>query len=291
MTSSPASSRKNLPTLWVSLALAGTLGGVLYLVSSSLPFLVSSPTTDPHFGALNSCALQELTAPRLGYAVSWDVKNLAVYSASQLLWCAGDGSRKHDGAQGITRATFDGEGTLWLATRASAQAPPQLQYWAKDEAAPKVLAQFAPTALIGTRHGVVILDVEGQVVALRKNGEVGGTTQLKHALNSPTGLIASDDGELVLLVAATGVFAFRAADAVEVRRESPCEVEFAWWLPNGSTARLACAPQMSWALDVDLRSGASEKAQLKNTGASMLLPGTGIYVESCDRLPCTASPP
>jgi hypothetical protein len=219
------------------------------------------------------------------------MKNLAIYSASQLLWCTGDGKRKYDGAQGITRATFDGEGTLWLATRASAEQPPQLQYWSKDEAVPRVLAQFAPTTLIGTSHGVVILDVAGQVVSLRKNGDVGGTTALKHALESPTGLIASDDGELVLLVAATGVFAFRSADAVEVRRESPCEVEFAWWLPKSSLARLACAPQMSWSLDVDMKSGASEKARLKNVDPSALLPGSGVYVESCDRLPCTASPP
>lgn len=284
------SSRKLLPTWWVSLALAGTLGGVLYLITSSLPFLVSSPTTDSHFGALNSCVLKNLAAPRLGFAVSWDVKNLVSYSASELVWCHADGRAQKHSLQGITRAAFDGQGTLWLATRASADQPPQLLYWT-DQPEPSLLAQFAPTTLVGAKEGVVILDVAGQVTSLRKTGEVAGSTPLKQGLVSPTGLIANDDGSLVLLVAATGVFAFRATDAAEVRRESPCPVEYAWWLPNGTTARLACAPDRSWALDVDMRSGASEKAQLQHVGASTLLPLSGLYVESCDALPCTASAP
>ncbi|MBX7112857.1 MAG: hypothetical protein K1X64_00885 [Myxococcaceae bacterium] len=279
-----------MPTWWVSLALAGTLGGVLYLITSSLPFLVSSPTTDSHFGALNSCVLKNLAAPRLGYAVSWDLKNLVSYSASELVWCHANGDAQKHSLQGITRAAFDGQGTLWLATRASAEQPPQLLYW-NEQAEPSLLAQFAPTTLVGVKEGVVILGVDGQVTSLRKSGQVAGSTSLKQGLTSPTGLIANDDGSLVLLVAATGVFAFQAHDATEVRRESPCPVEYAWWLPNGTTARLACAPNHSWALDVDMRSGTSEKAELQHSGPSTLLPLSGLYVESCDGLPCTAPAP
>ena len=48
-------------TLLVSLGMAAGFGAVVYLVSSSLPFLASSAVSDAHFGALNDCALAALT--------------------------------------------------------------------------------------------------------------------------------------------------------------------------------------------------------------------------------------
>lgn len=275
---------------WMTLALAGTLGGVLYLITSSVPFLVSSPTTDPNFGALNSCVLKNLKALRLGYAVSWDRKQLVAFSAEELLWCKADGEPHRQALPGITQASFDGKGRLWLATRGSDEAPPQLWLSLAEQAKP-FSAPFAPTSLVGTKTGAVILDAKGQVTAIRSTTDVGGTTSLNYAVNSPTGLITSADGTMTLLVAGTGIFAFRSDTAELVRKESPCEVEYAWWLPNSSLARIACGPEKSWAIDMSLVSGASEKASLSNGGPSVLLPTTGIYVESCDRLPCTASPP
>ena len=73
-------------TLLITLGVAGSLGAVLYGVSSSLPFLASSSTADVNFGALNACA-QRAVGTRTGFAVAHDGRSLAVFSGAALVRC------------------------------------------------------------------------------------------------------------------------------------------------------------------------------------------------------------
>jgi hypothetical protein len=268
-------------TLLVTLGVAASLGAVLYGVSSSLPFLASSATSDVTFGALNGCA-QRAVAARTGFAVAHDGRSLAVFSGSQAVRCsatADGGAVQLDlNVRGVATAAFDFDGGLWLSREG---------VWLGDAGFPEV----RPVALAGTRHGVVALEASGRVLALAPGGAVAAVAQLPRPVDGAPQLIVSSDGERVALPVSGGVFVWDAATLKNVRAEAPCAVEAAWWLPKGRRLLLQCAPD--FALEWDVESGAQTAAPQRKgaRGRSVLVPGLDLYVSACEQLPCTAAPP
>lgn len=267
-------------TLLVTLGVAASLGAVLYVVSSSLPFLASSAVSDPRFGALNACA-QGAVSSRTGFAVSHDARALAVFSGSQAVRCellADAGAEAHDLAStGVAAAAFDFSGGLWLARNG---------LWLGDAG----FADVVPVSLAGTKHGMVAVEASGRVLALRGGDVIAAVAQLPRQVEGTPQLIVSSDGERVALPIAGGVYVWDTATLSSVRAEAPCSVEAAWWLPGGRRMLLQCAPD--FALEWDVDTGAQTAApQKKNRSRSVLVPGLDVYVSSCEQLPCTAAPP
>lgn len=268
-------------TLLVTLGLAGSLGAVLYGVSSSLPFLASSATSDVNFAALNGCA-QRAVAVRTGFALAPDGRSLAVFSGSQTVRCHSqvDGGAEAEpmpGWAGVTAAAFDFDGRLWLARDG---------LWLGDAG----FADVKPVGLAGTRHGVVAVEANGRVLALKPGGVVQAVAQLPKSVEGAPQLIVSSDGERAALPVAGGVFIWDTATLSSVRAEAPCAVEAAWWLPTGHKLLLQCAPDFALEWDVDSGDKTAAPPRKKRT-RSVLLQGLGVYVASCEQLPCTSSPP
>src|SRR5439155_15591366 len=112
--------RSALMMLALSLATVAALGMIIYLASSSLPYLLSSANTDVTFGAMNLCASDLLREPRLGFAVAADASKEAAYSGNKIAVCArpADGGtplRSEVALAGVAAAAFDFDGTLWAA--------------------------------------------------------------------------------------------------------------------------------------------------------------------------------
>jgi hypothetical protein len=281
-----------------TVGLAGALALIVYLAVTSLPYLASSPSTDPTFGALDACVLGALEQ-RTGFAVSRDAARVAAWSPDRLVECGpGDvAPRRAWPKPGITLGAYDGEGTLWLAQRASGTTdagearrdPPRLWAW-RDGVSPAAVAELEVQGLAGTARGVVVLEASGQVSALDTSGAVAGSVALPTTDVRGAALGASGDGERVAVVVAGGVYVL-GADAALRRAEAPCAVDFAWWLPGGHRALLACRPPGSLYLSVDLDSGRAEAAPRRARVHSSLVGPAGPWVERCDVLPCTAPPP
>ena len=82
----------------------------------SLPYLMSSPAADPHFGALNQCLTQASQGPRLGWAVAPDASRAATFGARAVTLCGKQGPATVFSIPGVTAITFDGGNRLWVAT-------------------------------------------------------------------------------------------------------------------------------------------------------------------------------
>ena len=113
-----------LLTFLLSLAMATVLGVVVYVVTSTLPYLATSPTTDPNFGNQNHCLLTALPADRTGFAVFGT--EAVAYSGTRLARCAEHGPARLYDITGVTRASFDWKGALWLSRHAETNTPPEL---------------------------------------------------------------------------------------------------------------------------------------------------------------------
>jgi hypothetical protein len=273
-------------TLLVSLGIAASLGAVVYVVSSSLPFLASSAVSDAHFGALNACALAALKPPRTGFAVSNDGDALVAFSGGETVRCdaAPDGGAftARVPLDGVTAAAFDFDGGLWLARESL--------YRAADGGV-QAFAQVAPVALVGTPHGAVALEASGRVVAVAPDGDVLGVAQLPHAVTGATSFLTSADGERLALIISGGVFVWSTLALKPLRAEAPCAVEAAWWLTEGHRLLLQCGPDADFALEWDVDTGAQAAAPARKRSRSGLVAGLKLYVQSCEGLACTAAPP
>jgi hypothetical protein len=285
-------------TLAVTVGTAATLGVVVYLASTSLPFLATTPTTDPVFGELNQCLLDAAQGARVGFAVSADATRAAGYTGAQLAVCAKRAASPDGGAladarvfafPGVTGAAFDFDGTLWLSTEREGEGDPRL--WRLGPAAPERVGDFAPIALAGHAKGVAALDASGRLVSLAADGSALGVAQLPAPPAFGAQLAANADGSLVAVVAGTGLFVYRTADLTQVFAEGPCEVEYLWWEKDPAHALVSCGPKASWALEVDFPAGQREAAPAKERVQSTLVPKQGGYVQACDHLPCSAPSP
>lgn len=281
---------QQLVTLLLSVALAVVLGSLIYFAVTSLPFLAVSPTSDPTFGRINECLLSAVPS-RVGFAVSRDARRALAWSADLAVECV-DGEPAAQKTvwkvAGVVDAAYDGEQRLWLAVRAEDSTTLQIM----ERTGPRPIGRVAPQHLVGTAGGVVVLEPGGRLVSVHADGAVGGLVDLPPMENVQ--LTASADGERVALVVGGGLYVFEAARLVKLRGEAPCDVEYLWWLRDGGDggparrhAQLACGPDSSWGLSLDVDSNAQEKAAPPRERAVLAGP-RGPYVRRCDMLPCTA---
>jgi hypothetical protein len=276
-----------LLTFLLSAALAVVLGVVVYVVTSALPYLATSPTTDPNFGNQNHCLLTALPTNRTGFAVSGT--EAVAYSGSQLARCVDQSAARLYDITGITRASFDSKGALWFARRAETNTPPEL--WRLAEGKPERIGEVTPVGLVGTAFGVVTIDSQGRLVSLDSERTVLGVAQLPAAPPAEVQLTTSADGERVAVVTSGGLFVYDAQRLQKILAEAPCEVEYLWWRKEGHRALVACGPDAEWALELDVNTGARESAPKMDRSQSQLVPQRGLYVQECEHLPCTATSP
>lgn len=263
----------------LSLIIAAALGLLIAIATTSLPYLVSSPTTDPYFGALNHCLTGALHGPRLGWAVAPDASRAATFGARSVALCRKDGPALVFSAPGATAITFDGEGRLWVATGE------QLLRQEADQLVP--VGDFASIALAGHEAGVIALDAEGQLLSISPQGEVLGQAKLP----APGALSVGPGGKLAAVLMGGGVVAYEARTLTPLRAEAPCQVEGLWWMDTPERVLLACSPGQEAALLLDLRTGERADAPCRARQPARRLPGLALYVQGCDGLPCTAPAP
>lgn len=281
--------------LTISVAVAATLGMAIYLVSTSLPYLVDAPAADPRFGAFNRCLISTLREPRAGFAVAPGGEKLAAYGASSVAVCRKGAPAADRGALpagvrlsfgGVSAAAFDFQGNLWL----SAAQGPRPELWVMRSASdpPLSLGEVAPVALVGLPAGVAALDASGRLSSFRAQGGAEHSA-LFRPTSSPL-LAANLDGTLLSVVTGNAVHFLRASDFSLVRLEDSCPAQFLWWLPSPTRALIACAEAGSTLL-IDVATGNKQAASPVKHPRSWLIPQLGAYVQSCDQLPCSAPPP
>jgi hypothetical protein len=263
----------------LSRIIAAALGLLIAIATTSLPYLVSSPTADPYFGALNYCLIGALHGPRLGWAVAPDASRAATFGARSVALCRKDSPAAVFSAPGATAITFDGAGRLWVATGE------QLLRQEADQLVP--VGDFASIALAGHEAGVIALDAEGQLLSISPRGEVLGQAKLP----APGALSVGPGGKLAAVVMGGGVVAYEARTLTPLRAEAPCQVEGLWWMDTPERVLLACGPGHEAALRLDLRTGERADAPRRSRQPARRLPGLALYVQGCDGLPCTAPAP
>jgi hypothetical protein len=268
------------PRSWaLSLLIAAALALLIAVATTSLPYLISSPTTDPHFGALNHCLIGALQGPRLGWAVAPDASRAATFGARAVALCRKQGPAAVFSAPGVTAITFDGEGRLWVATSG------QLLRQEAEQLIP--VGDFSPIALAGHEAGVIALDAEGQLLSISPQGEVLGQAKLP----APGALSVGPEARLAAVVVGGGVVAYEARTLTLLRAEAPCQVEGLWWLDAPDRVLLACEPGGGSALMLNLRTGERAMAPHRSRQPARRLPGLALYVQGCDGLPCTGPAP
>jgi hypothetical protein len=279
-----ANKRLQALTLVVTVGLAVALAGITYLSITSLPYLASSPTTDPVFGAQNACLLSAVPE-RLGFAVSRDGSSVAAWSAKQLVVCAGSPPTPTVFPRtGITQATWDGEGSLWIASGEADGGPNSLLRLEHGVFVER--GHFSPAALVGTAHGVVGLEPTGQLISLSGAGEVSATRALPNSRGVQ--LQVSGDGSLVALYGGGKFAVVNAATLASTPAEVPCPVRNVWWRVGAPFLVVEC---LDIVLEVNALDSTSSLLDPRARTPASLVGAGGTYVTSCDVLPCSVSAP
>ena len=268
------------PRSWaLSLVIAAALGLLLAISTLSLPYLMSSPASDPHFGALNQCLTQVSQGPRLGWAVAPDASRAATFGARGVTLCGKQGPATLFSTLGVTAITFDGGNRLWVATGE------QLLHEEAGQLSP--VGDFAPVALAGHAAGVIAMDAQGQLLSISPQGGVLGQAKLP-----TTGTLSvGPEGKLAAVLVGGGVVAYEAGTLSLLRAEAPCQVEELWWLEAPAQVLLACGPGPGRALTLDLKTGQQAQKEHHPKAPARRLSGLALYVQGCDGLPCTAPAP
>ncbi|MBN8230908.1 hypothetical protein JYK02_25655 [Corallococcus macrosporus] len=272
----------------LTLVIAACLGMLLYVATTSLPYLIASPAGDAHLGALNDCLARQLSgATRLGWAVAPDASRAAVFGPRVVAVCGEDGSHARLEVPGATALTFDGERRLWVATGG--------RLLRERDGALQPVGDIAPPEwLIGHAGGVLALDANGQLVSVAPDGKVLGQAQVP---GSGGRLSVGPGGVLAAVEWGGGVIVYDARTLELVRAEAPCAVEFLWWLDDADQVLLACGDPASpdapgpASLRFNVRTGAHEAVPARTRAPARRLSDRALYVQGCDGFPCTASPP
>ncbi|MFT3713736.1 MAG: hypothetical protein QM817_39255 [Archangium sp.] len=276
------SQRAQLITLIVTGALTVALGGIIYLSVTSIPYLAVSPSTDPAFGKVNACLLAAVPE-RTGFAVSRDVLKAAAWSTNKLVVCEGETATTH-ALSGVTLGTWDGTGALWISQAAGDAASPKVLRLEKGEFVER--GAFAPAAMAGTQNGIVALEPQGQLIALAGDGAVTATRTLP--LQRVVHLAVNSEGTHLALFGG-GKFSVIDAKTLEsTSAEAPCPVSWVWWRPGSPLLLVEC---VDIALEINAIDSRSTLLEPRQRIHSQLTGPTGVYVQSCDVLPCSATPP
>jgi hypothetical protein len=273
--------------LLVSLALTVMLGATLYFATSSLPFLASSPTTDPVFGALNAC-LHHAVPSRTGFTVSRDARQAAVWSTNTVARCALDTDATREktwSIPGVTVGAFDGAGVLWVVSQPGGLTSTLL---AVTDQGPTPHGETGAQGLAGTAQGLVVLEQDGRLVSLSTAGEGTGVAEMPPSRGLRVAVSA--DGTRVAVTGDGALRIYEAERLRPVRIEVPCEVASFWWLPEGHRALVECGAD-GFALVLDVDRGGQEAATPRVRTRSTLAGPNGPFVEACDVLPCSAEDP
>lgn len=278
------SQRLQLITLALTGVLTAALGGIIYLSITSIPYLAVSPSTDPAFGKLNACLLAAVPE-RIGWAVSRDVKTAAAWSTNTLAVCAGDEPTATTHAlNGVTLGAFDGAGALWVSQSGGDAAGARLLRFDGKEFVER--GAFAPAALVGTANGVVALETQGQLIALSANGAVTATRELP--MQRGVHLVANSEGTHLALFSG-GKFAVIDAKTLEsTPAEAPCPVTWVWWRVGSPLLLVEC---VDISIEINALDSRSTLLEPRQRIRSVLSGPSGVYVQSCDVLPCSATPP
>lgn len=269
-------------TLALTVVLGVALVGIVYFAVTSLPYLATSPSTDATFGPLNACLLQALPE-RVGFAVNRDDTRVAAWSTSAVVVCAGSppAPRRFE-LPGVTLGTWDFSGGLWLARAPLDGGAASLQHLEDDHFVER--GQLAPTAMEGTAHGVLLLDAQGQVLAVGPDGSVLASRQIP--LERRVTLVSNATGSLVALFGGGRFAVINTATLASTPAEAPCPVEYVWWRPEEVLLVAQCLDLVVEINALDSRSALLEPRQRTKS----VLSGP-VYVERCDMLPCTAEAP
>ncbi len=274
----PKQTRAQQVTLALSVVLAVSLGVIIYFAVTSLPYLAVSPSTDPRFGALNSCLLPAVPE-RVGFAVSRDATRVAAFSTSKLVECAGSPpvATTHERA-GVTLAAYDGAGALWVATR---EALFRLENGAWEEK-----GRFASSAMVGAAFGVVVLHDDGTLASLKTDGSVSATQQLPSARGVK--LSVNADGALVAVWGGGKLGVINSVTLEPTRAEVACSVREMWWRRE---PQLFVAECFDVTFEVNAFTSESALLQARQRTPSTLVGASGDYVVACDVLPCSIEAP
>src|SRR5262249_37198492 len=218
----------------------------LYLVSTSLPYLVDAPAADPRFGPFNRCLISTLREPRAGFAVAPGGAKVAAYGANSVAVCepgapAADGGALPSGLRlsfsGVTGAAFDFGGDLWLS---AAQGPrPELWVVRSAKNPPRKVGEVAPVALVGLAGGVAALDASGRLASFTVHGGPEHSAFFRQTSNVL--LAANLDGTLLAVVTGSAAHVLRASDLSPVQLEDSCHTQFLWWLASPTRALISCS--------------------------------------------------
>ncbi|MBZ4421629.1 hypothetical protein [Myxococcus sp. RHSTA-1-4] len=264
----------------LTLVIAAALGLLVYTATTSLPYLISSPTTDPHFGALNACLSRALPAPRLGWAVSPDASRAAVYGPRSVAVC-GPGTASHSfPVRGALAATFGADNRLWVS------AGGRLLH--EEQGTLRPVGDFSPVSLAGHAGGVLALDEAGQLVSVSSEGSVLGQATVPGA---GARLSVGASGTLAAVLTGGAVRLFEARTLAPLPAEPPCPVATLWWLDAPERLLIGCAPGGTPAFTWDVRTGARAPAPGTPAAPARRLTGRALYVQGCDGFPCTAPAP
>ncbi|WP_308471959.1 hypothetical protein [Myxococcus landrumensis] len=264
----------------LTFATAVSLGLLVYIATTSLPYLVSSPTTDPNFGALNHCLARALPEARLGWAVSPDASRAAVFSPHAVAVCGPGDSTSLRKLAGTLAIAFDSDNHLWLSAGG--------RLLRDDGATLSPMGDFAPMALAGTARGMLALDASGHLVSVDSSGTVLAQTLLPgnagRLFVGAEGLLAA-----VLLDGHLGVYDTHTLAPREL--DIPCPVESLWWLDSPDQMLIGCTPPGAPSYVLDARTGTRREVPARHLAPARRLSGRPLYVQGCDGFPCTAPPP
>jgi hypothetical protein len=264
----------------LTIVIAAALGLLVYVATTSLPYLISSPTTDPNFGALNHCLSQALPGPRLGWAVSPDASRAAVYGPQAVAVCGRGGASARLVVAGALAAAFDGDNRLWVSAGG--------RLLREDGGGLKPVGDFSPVSLAGHSAGMLALDEAGHLISVAPDGALLGQVTVPGAGGT---LSVGAGGTLAAVLAEGALRVYDARTLEPLGAEPPCAVAQLWWLDAPERVRVGCFPEGGPAFTLDLKTGAREPAPARPGTPARRLSGLPVYVQGCDGFPCTAPPP
>ncbi|WP_043710162.1 hypothetical protein [Corallococcus macrosporus] len=264
----------------LTVAISAALGLLVYVATTSLPYLISAPASDPHFGALNHCLSRLLQGPLLGWAVSPDASRAAIYGSQAMAVCTRAGGSRRMPLAGVLAVTFDAENRLWWSQAG--------KLWRDDAGTAKRVGDFSPVSLVSHGSGVLALDAEGQLVSVAPDGAVLGQVPVP---GPEARLSVGAEGAFAAVLDGPSLRFYEARTLTPLPVEPPCGVAGLWWLERPERVLVACAQDAGLAYALDLQTARYEPAKRPSGAPAWRLLGRPLYVHGCDGFPCTAPAP
>jgi hypothetical protein len=269
-----------LLSLLITGALAVTLGTLIYLAATGLPFLSISPTSDVNFGAANACLLKRVPE-RLGFAVSADAQKVAAWSTDRLSVCSAEGEVFALPLVGLHLGRFDRQGNLWLAQGGPVEQ--LLKVSATGEV--HLLGPMQVLGLEGTSSGAVVMQSSGHLVAVHSDGSLRASQVISPGAHLMLGSNAS--GEFVSVLRSPQHAIYRSGD-LSYLGQAPCDIQALSWERSSSHFVVRCDGVDGLVLRCEAETMQCEALPLEAFPKG--IPVHTISVEPCDGLPCTVVP-